>query len=97
MENSILAKYGKVSDERVIATLRTFIGRINLPIVRQLIENLPEDDRTVYVKVKQSLINDFKPRTNLIIERNVFYNMTQDEGEKADNYVQRLRTQVAKC
>ena len=63
MEDSILAKYGKVSDERVIATLRTFIGKIDLPIERQLIENLPEDDRTVYVKVKQSLINHFKPRT----------------------------------
>ena len=97
MEDSILAKYGKVSDERVIATLRTFIGKLNLPIVKQLIENLPEDDRTIYVKVKQSLINHFKPRTNLIIERNFFYNMTQDEGEKADDYMQRLRTQVAKC
>ena len=46
MEDSILAKYGTASDERVIPTLRTFIGKINLLIVRQLIENLPEDDRT---------------------------------------------------
>ena len=97
MEDSILVKHGAVSDERMIATLRTFIGKINLPIVSQLIDNLPADDRTVYVKVKQSLIEHFKPRTNLIIERNAFYSMTQDEGEKADNYVQRLRTQVARC
>ena len=97
MEDSILAEYGTVSDKRIIATMRTFIGKINLPIVRQLIENLAENEKTVYVKVKQSLINHFKPKTNIIIERNVFYNMAQEEGEKVDNYVQRLGTQVARC
>ena len=92
MEDSILAKYGTVSDERIIATLRTFIGKINLPIVRQLIENLLEIERGVCKKVKESLINPFKSKTNIIVERNVVYNMMQDENEYVDNYIQRLRT-----
>ena len=81
MEGSILAKYGTVSDERIIATLRTFIGKINLPIVKQLIENLLEIERGMYKKVKESLINLFKSKTNIIVERNVVYNMMQDENE----------------
>ena len=51
MEESILAKYGTVNDKRIVATLRTFIGKIGLPIVRQLIGNLSEDDRSMHKKV----------------------------------------------
>ena len=97
LEDAILAKNGEVPDARKLATLRNSIGPRSLPIIKQLQKNLPEADRNVYAQVKIAVINHFRPRSNIIVQRNTFNNMYQDEGEKIDHFVQRLRIQSSKC
>ena len=97
LEDAILAKHGTVNDERKLATLRSRIGASNLPIIKQLQKNLTADERVVYANVKTAVIEHFRPKCNTIVQRNTFYNMYQDEGEKIDHFVQRLHIQAAKC
>ena len=72
IEDAILAKYGVVNDERKLAILRNMIGVTNLPIIKQLQKNLPAAERIVYVNLRKADIEHFRPRCNIIVQRNTF-------------------------
>ena len=86
LEDSILAKYGDVSDQRKIGTLCTCI---NLPIIKQITENLPITERKVY-----EAVNDSKRLNTLDPKPKSYWNLfciMMREDEKIDNCVQRLK------
>ena len=93
LEYYLLAKFGEVNDARKKAALITGIGMEG----KAVIKNFTANQKDTYQHLTDALKEHYKPATNSIVERNIFFNMFSEEDEPIDCFLTRLRTQAAKC
>ena len=77
----------------ISATLYAVMGRETFEIA----QNLPMTDREDEEVILKALKDHFEPKRNTIFERYLFNTATQNEGEKIDSYLARLRKLAATC
>ena len=93
IENYILAAFGDFPHGRKKAILIATIGNA----ARLAINNFQEDQKDTYDHLVDALKEHYKEVTNVIVERHIFYTMTQEQEETIEAYETRLTTQAKKC
>ena len=94
LENFILAEYGEeINGVRKKAILQTAIGEdAELAII-----NFAVAEKDTFQHLKTKLLEYYEPQLNDFVQRHTFYNLFQEENEKLDDFVNRLKAQAAKC
>ena len=92
-EEYVLAAYGTVDNARKKAILKQMVG----DELKKYIDTLEENVTGDYTVLTTHLKEKFQHKQNETIERHIFNNMTQNDGELIDSFVIRLRQQAAKC
>ncbi len=83
------------TDKIRIATVRSVMGKECLQILCNL--DISQEDREDVKKVLDSLEGHLKQQRNVVYERFVFGQAQQDQGENADQCVNRLRKLASTC
>ena len=89
----VLAAYGTVDNARKKAILMQMVG----DEVKKYVDTVDPQIRGDFTQLTQHLKDRFKHQQNETIERHIFNNMTQNEGELIESFVIRLKEQAAKC
>ena len=93
VENYTLAACGVVDDARKKAIVIACIGSQ----ARLAIRNFQNQQTDTYEHLCETLIEHYKEASNVIVERHIFYTMTQEVNESIEAYETRLTTQARKC
>ena len=93
LEDYILAEFGTVPENRKLAIIKTAIGED----CKLAIRNFAANEKDTSAHLVEKLKTYYNPRINDFIHRNAFHNMSQEDKEPLDDYVNRLRTQATKC
>jgi transposase InsO family protein len=83
------------ADKVRIATLLSAVGRDCYRVYENLA--LTEEERKTTKTIIKALDEYFEPKRNTIYERFVFNSAKQEDGEKVDEYVNRLRQLASTC
>lgn len=89
-----------ISTEKKKLVPMLHIGGLQLQEIFDSLPNMNVADNTdenVYKNAIQKLDEYFAPKQNLIFERHLFRQMTQQHGEQFNQFLARLRHQAAKC
>ena len=86
---------GKKAANVQVGTLLSVIGKECL----QIYKNLPmsAEERTDTQKILERLTHYFEPPQNIIYQRYMFNSCTQEQGEKFDAYLMKLRHLIKTC
>ena len=86
---------GKKAANIQVGTLLSAIGRECL----QIYKNLPmsAEERADTQQILERLINYFEPKQNIIYQRYMFNSCTQEQGEKFNAYLIKLRHLIKTC